>query len=105
MTPTFENRQHNKVVQYWEHEGNKAVRMGRWKLVCRYPGGWELYDMTNDRSELHNLAADIPGLVDELSELYDKWAQRCDVMPWEKLQALRKARAGAIRPDDRRAVI
>lgn len=26
---------------FWEHEGNKAVRMGPWKLVRKYPGPWE----------------------------------------------------------------
>jgi hypothetical protein len=29
---------------YWEHEGNRAVVDGRWKLVSRFPDGWELYD-------------------------------------------------------------
>ncbi|MHC4789232.1 MAG: arylsulfatase, partial [Planctomycetota bacterium] len=33
---------------FWEHEGNRAVRQGRWKLVSRYPGPWELYDMVED---------------------------------------------------------
>ena len=31
---------------YWEHEGNRAVRVGPWKLVAKGPGGkWELYDI------------------------------------------------------------
>ena len=41
---------------FWEHEGNRAVRSGRWKLVSRYPDGWELYDMTADRVEHNDLA-------------------------------------------------
>jgi len=28
----------------WEHEGNRAVRQGKWKLVAAHKGPWELYD-------------------------------------------------------------
>ena len=42
---------------FFEHEGNRAVRDGQWKLVSRHPGSWELYDMQRDRTELHDLAA------------------------------------------------
>ena len=37
---------------FWEHEGNRAVRLGRWKLVSEYGKPWELYDMEVDRTEL-----------------------------------------------------
>ena len=92
MVPTFTNAPHNREVLYWEHEGNKAVRKGDWKLVCKYPGGWELYDMAVDRSELHDLSATHPDVVAELSALYDVWAARCGVMPWADLLALRQER-------------
>jgi arylsulfatase len=43
---------------FWEHEGNRAMRSGRWKLVAKGADGpWELYDLDTDRSELHDLAA------------------------------------------------
>ena len=48
---------------FWEHEGNAAVRIGKWKLVKRYPRDWELYDMDADRTELHDLAAQQPERV------------------------------------------
>ena len=48
---------------FWEHEGNAAVRIGRWKLVRDYPRPWELYDMEADRTELHDLAAQHPERV------------------------------------------
>ena len=42
---------------YWEHEGNRAIRIGKWKLVAKGANGaWELYDLDADRSELNNLA-------------------------------------------------
>ncbi len=68
-----------------EHEGNCAIRAGRWKLVRRHPGPWELYDMIEDRSETHDLATDNPALVDELSERWWNWADRCNVLPWEEV--------------------
>ena len=52
---------------YWEHEGNRAVRDGKWKLVSRHPDRWELYDMEADRSELNDLAAREPGTAARLA--------------------------------------
>jgi arylsulfatase A-like enzyme len=40
---------------FWEHEGNKAVRDGKWKLVQKWRGPWELYDMEADRTEFHDV--------------------------------------------------
>jgi len=69
-------------VIFWEHEGNKAVRQGTWKLVSMHPRGWELYDLEADRTELNNLAEKLPRKVKELAALHDDWARRCGVMPW-----------------------
>jgi arylsulfatase len=45
---------------FWEHEGNCAVRDGKWKLVSAWPDTGELYDMQAERTELHNLADAMP---------------------------------------------
>ena len=42
------------VPIFWEHEGNKAVRDGKWKLVLRHRQPWQLFDMGADRTELHD---------------------------------------------------
>ena len=68
-----------------EHEGNCAVRDGEWKLVKRYPDDWELYNMSKDRTELNNLADTERGRVRTMTKLYDVWAERCGVIPWEEL--------------------
>jgi arylsulfatase len=67
---------------YWEHEGNRAIRRGRWKLVSRHPGPWELYDVAADRTETRNLAADHPDHVRDLESRYNAWAKRARVAPW-----------------------
>ena len=67
---------------YWEHEGNRAVRIGDWKLVSKHPGDWELYHMIDDRTELNDLSAGEAERVQAMSSMYDAWAARCEVRPW-----------------------
>ncbi len=59
---------------YWEHEGNAAMRWGKWKLVREYEKPWELYDMQADRTEMQDLAEKIPQQRDEMIRLWEKWA-------------------------------
>jgi arylsulfatase len=67
---------------FWEHEGNRAMRDGKWKLVSKHSGGWELYDMEADRPEQHSLAAKEPDRVREMSAQWETWAKRVGVEPW-----------------------
>ena len=74
-----ENRSvHTKPI-CWEHEGNRAVRAGRWKLVRTNRADWELYDIAADRTETNNLAETHPEKVEELSAVWEAWAKRCGV--------------------------
>jgi arylsulfatase len=90
LQPIFDNQPNGKDVLIWEHEGNRSIRQGKWKLVCKYPGEWELYDLDADRSELHDLAGQEPERVVQMSELHDAWAERCDVQPWDDILEFRK---------------
>lgn len=74
---------------YFEHHLNCAIRDGDWKLVRTGQTGkeaklakWELYDMSRDRSELHDLAMKYPEKVVELSQKWEAWALRAQVKPW-----------------------
>jgi arylsulfatase A-like enzyme len=56
---------------WWLHEGNRAIRVGNWKLVAAKGDPWELYDLNHDRAESHNLAAEQPDKVKELEALWN----------------------------------
>ncbi|RYF74816.1 MAG: arylsulfatase [Comamonadaceae bacterium] len=90
LRTSFEQDAGDRPPMFWEHEGNAAVRLGRWKLVRNYPLEWELYDMEADRTELTDLAAQHPERVADMKARYEQWAQRCGVIPREKILQLMK---------------
>ncbi|MCK5557677.1 MAG: arylsulfatase, partial [Candidatus Hydrogenedentes bacterium] len=55
IVPAFGNEPLGREAIYFEHEGNRAVRMGKWKLVAMHGEPWRLYDMELDRTEMHDL--------------------------------------------------
>ncbi len=82
LVPAFADRPLERDL-FWEHEGNRAVRSGDWKLVARGPGArWELYNIAADRTESSDLAAKHPGRVKGLARKWEAWADRAKVLPW-----------------------
>jgi arylsulfatase A-like enzyme len=77
---------------FWEHEGNQAIREGRFKLVRSHGGPWELYDIEADRTESNNLAPVRAATVQRMSRAYDEWMRRAGVLPWDQVN--RRARQG-----------
>jgi arylsulfatase len=67
---------------FWEHEGNKAIRIGDWKLVSKHNGKPELYDLANDRTELNDLSQKMPDKVSEMAGKWMRWAARAGVKEW-----------------------
>lgn len=90
LRPTFSGKPLNRQdALYFEHHLNCAIRDGKWKLVRKGNTGkesklfaWELYDMSQDRSELNNLADSHPQKVTELAAKWESWANRAHVKPW-----------------------
>lgn len=79
----------------WEHEGNRAVRIGPWKLVSevgappnpdpRDPGSrdaWELYNIDDDRTELNDLITGERDRAAAMMRRYAEWADANGVQPW-----------------------
>lgn len=68
---------------FWEHEGNRAIRDGRWKLVAKgAQGPWELYDLETDRTELNNLVEQQPERVQVMAQQWEEWAEQAHAKPW-----------------------
>jgi arylsulfatase A-like enzyme len=95
LEPLFRNKKINRDTLYWEHEGNRAIRAGDWKLVSKpfaratqldyievLPDSlWSLYNLSEDRTEMNNLADKYPEMVDELAQKWQEWALRAFIIP------------------------
>src|SRR5688572_8618929 len=66
---------------YFEHKGTRAVREGRYKLTALRGQSWKLYDIDRDRTEMEDLAAKQPKLVESLAMKWDAWASENQVTP------------------------
>jgi arylsulfatase A-like enzyme len=83
LLPAFEGQPLSRTQPiFWEHEGNKAVRDGRWKLVQKWRGPWELYDLEADRTEQHDLIAENAEIAGRLEKAWNDWAARAFVDEW-----------------------
>lgn len=85
----------HKEPVFWEHEGNRAVRLGNYKLVMAWndnkPDNWELYDVGKDRTEMHDLSKQMPDKVEKMKKMWYKWAKNTMVeSDWSKIQELEK---------------
>ena len=90
LTPAFDGKSiERKQPIFFEHEGNRAVRDGKWKLVAKgAAGAWELYDMDADRSEMHDLASQEPDRVKAMSQKWQTWAEATHVLPLNPIKAM-----------------
>lgn len=71
----WNGKQPTERTYFWEHEGNQAVRKGKWKLVKdKEDKDWALYDLVKDPSESTDLSATDRARVSELKKMYRKWA-------------------------------
>jgi arylsulfatase len=82
LVPAMSGKGIDREAIYWEHEGNRAIRVGDWKLVAKGAGGaWELYNIARDRSEQNNLASAEPERAKRMADMWQAWAERAHVLP------------------------
>ena len=99
LMSVFTDNALEREALYWEHEGNRAVRMGKWKLVSKaskkhsflwdqteelQAADWELFDMEKDRTELNSLAAQHPEIVEKMAAMWLSWGKRTGIIPRPK---------------------
>ena len=65
-----------------EHEGNRGIRIGDWKLVAEWNKPWELYNISDDRTEQNDLIDGEKDRARAFEKLYFEWAERAEVLPW-----------------------
>ncbi len=98
LVPAFTNSNLNREALYWEHSGNRAVRMGKWKLVSKAGKDlkmtgqwdkidkldqelWELFDMEIDRTETNDISNKHPEKVKVMSQMWMEWARKTGAIP------------------------
>ena len=80
LVPFLDSDQTQPRTLFWEHEGNRAIRDGDWKLVGRRGEPWELYDVKSDRTELRDLVQRQPETFTRLRKKWDAWAREVGVL-------------------------
>jgi arylsulfatase A-like enzyme len=85
----FEGRSFAPVLQgkrisehaeiFWGHAHGKAVLQGDWKLVSADRAPWELYHLSEDGTELHDLAREMPEKLNVLKTLHAAWVKRTNL--------------------------
>lgn len=96
LMPVLQGHDQEGRAIFWEHEGNRAMRQGPWKLVAKDGQAWELYHIGKDRAEAHDLAGSDPDRVRTMAAEWEAWAARSNVLPlgsWKKPMAGKNAKS------------
>ena len=81
--PALQGRQLNREQAITiEHEGNRGIRIGDWKLVAEWNKPWEMYNISDDRTEQNNLIDGEKDRAKAFEKTYFEWAERAEVLPW-----------------------
>lgn len=92
LVPALANKRQPRRQIFWEHEANRAMRIGKWKLVSRVKNpmefttedekAWELYNLKRDPAETKNLAAKRQRKARRMAEKWEIEAVRTQAKPW-----------------------
>ncbi|HET8588602.1 MAG TPA: arylsulfatase [Nakamurella sp.] len=94
-TPTAPS---TRTLQYFETAGYRGIYADGYKAIAAHAPGqdfasdrWELYRMTDDVSECHDLSPDQPELAQRLSQLWWEQAEAYGVLPLDDRMQTRMA--------------
>jgi arylsulfatase len=76
---------------WWLHEGNRALRVGDWKIVMAKDETWQLYDLSKDRGEINDLSGKMP---EKVRQMQTQWERQ-----FEEISSLAKR---DLKPEDLR---
>ena len=81
LMPIFSgSRREGHDAIFWEHNGRKAMRKERWKIVApQHSDDWELYNINLDRNEMNNVASVYPDVLEQMKTEWQVWADSVGV--------------------------
>ncbi|MFY7840728.1 MAG: arylsulfatase [Lacibacter sp.] len=81
LVPSFLSLQAaGHTVLFNEHFGAKYVRYDGWKLVAKNKEPWKLFRIDDDETELNDLSAKHPEILQKLEGLWQEWAESNQVL-------------------------
>lgn len=82
---SFTNNYWTRTTPLWfEHEGNRALRIDDWKLVNRYGNEWELYNITDDRTEQNDFSKKEKKRLKQMIRKWDSKAKEINIISLDK---------------------
>lgn len=97
LLPVFEDDQQIHDELYFSHQDNFALRQGKWKAVIssKVDGRWQLYNMEDDRTELHNLADDFHNFGNQSWRQFHRDLLETMKTRWEALDEMYRSQGKA----------
>ncbi|MFP4501088.1 MAG: sulfatase-like hydrolase/transferase [Candidatus Hydrogenedentota bacterium] len=82
LVPVFDGKTREGHDTFcWQFGKHQAIRQGDWKLVSAGTMSWELYNMKEDRTEIHDRAQDMPERAQTMAKRWGKWAREVSAKP------------------------
>jgi len=82
LKPTFSGKKLNrKEPLFFQYGSWQVLRQNQWKLVRQIKKPWQLYDLSNDRTETRDLATNESERSKQMTETWEKWANELGVNP------------------------
>jgi arylsulfatase len=99
LKASFKSDMEHQHPLWYYHEGNRALRMGNWKIVAAKDEPWELYDLSTDRTESENLAVSNPEKVLEMESQWNIMLEEFREVTPQKSEETQKVTVTTTKPE------